>query len=84
MAYPVIEEARAGRSSIGVVSNDTNVFVVLAHNRTNGIPRTVADTMESTSMMGGSSSVINVNDLVQQHQRVMPNMLVVRAPDDRI
>ena len=79
LAYHMINEAVAGHSPIKVVSDDTDVLVILAHHmymHTNNMPDAIEVFMESCS---GNSSVIDVNKVVEKHSKVMPNILAAHA-----
>ena len=79
MVYHMIEESVGGHSPIRVVSDDTDVLLILAHHlqaRTNNLPATVKVTMEACS---GRHTVIDLNAIVQQHADVIPNLLAAHA-----
>ena len=79
MAHHMINEAVAGHTPIKVVCDDTDVLVILAHHlhaRTSSLPSTVKVLMESC---GRSPVVIDVNQVVQKHHKIMPNLLAAHA-----
>ena len=79
MAYHMIQEAVTGEKFIRVLSDDTDVLVILAHHlhsRTNDIPEDVVLTMASCS---ASTSVICVNEVVRAHSEILPNLLAGHA-----
>ena len=79
MAHHTINEALAGHSSIKVVSDDTDVLVILAHHlhaKTNNMPSTVQLYMESCTK---NRTVIHINEVVKKHAKVMPNLLAMHA-----
>lgn len=79
MAYHMIHEATAGQQSIKVVSEDTDVLIILAHHlyaETNGLPPNISLCMESCSE---SHSLININEVIRVHRDIMPNILAAHA-----
>ena len=65
---------------IKVVSDDTDVFVILAHHlhaQTNGMPREVHLLMESCSSR--HHTAIDVNEVVKKHLMILPNRLAAHA-----
>ena len=79
MAYHMINEAVAGHSPIKVVSDDTDVLVILAHHmsmHTNNMPGVTEVFMESCSR---NRAVIDVNKVVGKHTKIMPNILAAHA-----
>lgn len=79
MAYHMIQEATNGHKSIRVVSDDTDVLVILAHHlysRTNGLPEDLVLTMETCT---SSKPVIDVGEIVRIHKNIMPNLLCAHA-----
>ena len=67
MTHHVINEALKGHTRILVVSDDTDVFLLLSYHlymRTNNIPE---DTLVSMEAVSGSRTVININDVVKKH-----------------
>jgi len=79
MAYHMMQEAEAGHSPISVVSDDTDVFLILVHHlhaHVNSLPHNIQVTMEGCSR---SHAIIDVNKIVQQHNAVIPNLLGVHA-----
>lgn len=79
MAFHVIHESSLGRTNIRVVSDDTDVLVILAHHlykKTKGLSQDVTLTIESCA---STYNVISVNDVIRQHAAIMPNLLVAHA-----
>ena len=79
MAYHMIQEAATGHSPISVVSDDTDVFLILVHNllaHVNSLPNSIQVTMEGCSR---SHTIIDVNEIAQQHDAVIPNLLGAHA-----
>jgi len=75
MAYHMIQEATAGHSPISMVSDDTDVFLILVHHL-----HTHADSWSQSIqvMMEGCSrshAIIDINEVVQQHESLIPNLL---------
>ena len=71
----MIKEAAAGHSPIRVVSDDTDVLLILVlhlHAHANNLPHSIEVTMEESS---GNHTIINVNEVAQQHAAVIPNLL---------
>ncbi|KAL8571528.1 hypothetical protein ACOMHN_056823 [Nucella lapillus] len=79
MACHIINEASSGHTTIKVISDDTDVLVILAHHmhkQTGGLSNHVALFMESCS---SGHNVICVNDVISSHQNIMPNLLAAHA-----
>ncbi len=79
MAYHMINEAVAGYSPIKVVSDDTDVLVILAHHLyagTNDMPPNIKLIMESCSR---NRAVIDVNEVVITHAKIMPNLMAAHS-----
>ena len=79
MTYHMITEAAAGHTPIKVVSDDTDVLLLLAHHlhaRTNEIPTTLQLYMESCTR---DRTVININTVVEKHASILPNLLAAHA-----
>ena len=79
MVHHMINEAVAGNSPIKVVCDDTDVLLILAHHLhtgTNNMPATVKLMMESCSR---NRAVIDVNEVVKKHHKLMPNILATHA-----
>ena len=77
IAYHMLQEAKIGQTTIKVVSDDTDVLIILAHHL-HTQPQTrkyVSLSMESTS----SGSVVNVNGVVKTHKAILPNLLAAHA-----
>ena len=75
----MINEAVAGHSPIKVVSDDTDVLVILAHHmymHTNNMPDAIEVFMESCS---GNHSVIDISKVMEKLTKVMPNILAAHA-----
>lgn len=73
IAYHMLQEAKIGQTTIKVVSDDTDVLIILAQQ-----PQTrkyVSLSMESTS----SGSVVNVNGVVKTHKAILPNLLAAHG-----
>ena len=67
MAYHMVQEATARHSPIRVVSDDTDVLLILTHAHVNSLPHSVQVTMAGCS---GIHAIIDVNEIVQQHSTV--------------
>ena len=81
MAFHVINEASSGHTAIKVISDDTDVLVILAHHihkQTGALSGDLALFVESCSS-GPGHNVISVNDVVRKHQKIMPNLLAAHA-----
>ncbi|KAL8582263.1 hypothetical protein ACOMHN_037020 [Nucella lapillus] len=79
MACHIINEASSGHTTIKIISDDTDVLVILAHHmhkQTGGLSNHVALFMESCS---SGHNVICVNDVISSHQNIMPNLLAAHA-----
>ena len=79
MVYHMIDEALKGRSRIRVVSDDTDVFLILCyhlHMLTNKLPK---DTQISMEAVSSGRSVISINDVVKNHSEIIPNILGAHA-----
>ena len=67
MAYNMIEESVGGRSHIWIVSDDTDVLIMITHQlqaRTNNMPATVNVTMEACSVRKTVMDVI-INPIIK-------------------
>ncbi len=79
MAYHMVQEATTGHSPIRVVSDDTDVLLILVHHlhaHVNSLPHGVQVTMAGCS---GTHAIIDVNEVVQRHSTVIPNLLGAHA-----
>ena len=79
MTHHMINEALKGHSRIRVVSDNTDVFLLLSYHlymRTNNIPE---DTQVSMEAVSGSRTVININEVVKKHSKIIPNILGAHA-----
>ena len=79
MAYHMVQEATAGHSPIRGVSDDTDVLLTLTHHlhaHVNSLPHSIQVTMAGCS---GAHAIIDVNEIVQQHSTVIPNLLGAHA-----
>jgi hypothetical protein len=79
MACHVINEASSGHTNIKVISDDTDVLIILAHHlhkQTHGLSNNVVLCMESCS---AGHNVISVNGVISSHQNIMPNLLAAHA-----
>ena len=79
MTFIMIQEALSGSSPLRVVSDDTDVLLLLAHHlyhRINGLPSTTELSMESCSYR---PTMISVNDIDVKHAAIMPNILAAHA-----
>ena len=75
----MIEESVGGHSPNRIVSDDTDVLIIITHQlqpRTNNLPAIVKVTMEACS---GRHTVIDLNAIVQQHAAVISNILAAHA-----
>ena len=75
----MIQEAAAGHSPISVVSDDTDVLLFLVHHlhaHVNSLPNSIQVTMKGYSR---SHAIIDVNEVAQQHDAVIPNLLGAHA-----
>ena len=74
MAYHMIQEAVAGYFPISIVSDDTDVLLILLHHlhtHVNNLPHRIQVAMERCS---GSHAIIDVI-VAEQHHAVIPNLL---------
>ena len=79
MACHGISEASSGHTTIKVISDDSDVLVILAHHmhkQTGGLSSHVALSMESCS---SNHIVISVNDVISSHQNIMSNLLAAHV-----
>ena len=79
MAYNMVQESVGGLSPIRIVSDDTDVLIIITHQlqpRTHNLPANVKVTIEACS---GRHTVIDVNAIVQQHAAVISNILAAHA-----
>ena len=79
MVSHVMNESLLGQRNIRVVSNDTDVLVILAHHlysKTKDLSTEVALSIESCTC---THNVISVNEVVVQHYTIMHNMLAAHA-----
>ena len=80
--HDIISVSLVGHSPIRIVSDDTDVLIIITHQlqpRTNNLPATVKVTMEACS---GRHTVIDENTIVQQHPAVISNKLAAHALKD--
>jgi hypothetical protein len=71
----MITEALKGHSKIHVVSDDTDVFLILAYHLcmlTNNLPKDTYVTMEGFS---GRRAIISINDVVKKQGKILPKIL---------
>ena len=79
MAYNMIDESVGGHSPIRIVSDDTDVLIIITHQlqaRTNNVPATVKVTMEACS---GRHTVIDIKVTVQHCSHTWPHILAAHA-----
>lgn len=79
MAFHVINESSLGQRNIRVVSDDTDVLIILAHHlhmKTKGLSQNMTLSIESCT---STHNVISVNDVIRQHATIMPNLLAAHA-----
>ena len=75
MAYHMIQEATMGHSPISVVSDDTDVLLILVHHlhaHANSWSQSIQVMMEGCSR---SHAIIDANKVAQQHDAIIPNLL---------
>ena len=79
MVHHMVKEAMSGHSPIQIVSDDTDVLLLLVHHLNiylGSLPCTVRVFMESCS---GNRAVIDVNEVVKKHKSIIPNLLAAHA-----
>ena len=73
--FIMLYEAVGGHPPVKIVSDNTDVLVILAHHlhaQTKGMPNDVQFFMESCNR---NRAFINVNEVVKKHAKIMPNLL---------
>ena len=79
IVYHLLHEASQGNSPITVLSEDTDVLVLLLHHvhaLNCNLPSTIEVRMQSLS---SGRSIIDVNKTIQQHAAIIPNLLAAHA-----
>ena len=79
MAYHMIQEAAMGHFPISMISDGIDVLLILVdhlHTHVYSFPHSIHVTVEGCS---GSHTIIDINEVAQQHDALIPNFLGTHA-----
>ena len=84
MVYQVVQEARLGNSPITVISEDTDVLVILLHHVYAGTGNISSDIKVRMESFSRGRAVVGINNTVKQYGNVglIPNLLAADAITD--